>query len=63
MFKFRLQNYNEFRNHVSWHDYFTIMVNEFAVILVRRYDWLETEEYTFVVTVMGFDVFRRVGSY
>jgi hypothetical protein len=34
---FRLQNYNEFKDSVRWHDYFSIMVNEFPV-LVRKYD-------------------------
>lgn len=58
---FTLQNYNEFKNHVRWHDYLAIMVNEFPVILARRYDWLDTEQYTFTVQVFGFKVYQKIG--
>jgi hypothetical protein len=59
---FKLQNYNEFKNHVRWHDYFAIMINEFAVVQVRRYEWFDKEQYTFVIQVLGFAVFHRTGN-
>ena len=59
---FRLQNYNEFRNHVRWHDYIAIIVNEFPVVLVRRYDWMDTERYTLTVQVLGITLFQRIGD-
>ena len=60
---FKLQNYNEFK-HVRWHDYFSIMVNEFPVILVRKYDWLhENDQYTFMVQILGFKIYQRIGEY
>ena len=62
MFKF--QNYNEFKDSVRWHDFFSIMVNEFPVILIRKYDWPHTnDQYTFMVQVLGFKVYQRVGEY
>ncbi len=60
---FKLQNYNEFQNGVRWHDYFTIMVNEFPIILVRKYDWHKNDTYTFIVQVMGIKVYQRIGEY
>jgi hypothetical protein len=59
----KLQNYNEFKNGVRWHDYFNIMVNEFPIILIRKYDWDEIDTYTFVVQVMGVKVYQRIGEY
>ena len=61
--KFTTQNYNEFKDGVRWHDYFAIMVNEFPVILVRKYDWTHAIPYqwTFVVQVLGFDIYQRIG--
>lgn len=58
--KFRLQNYNEFRQHVRWHDYFSIMINEFSVILVRKYSWPhEGNDKLFLVQVLGFTVYQK----
>lgn len=58
---FKLQNYNEFNSWMRWHDYFSIMINEFPVILIRRYDWLEGtgESYTFLVQFMGFHIYGK----
>jgi hypothetical protein len=36
--KFKLQNYNEFKNGIRWHDYVSIIINEFPIILIRKYD-------------------------
>lgn len=58
---FKLQNYNEFKG-VRWHDYFTIMINEFSVIQIRRYDWYDQGQYTFVVRVLGFNLFQKIGD-
>lgn len=63
MFKtFKLQNYNEFNGPVRWHDYFTIMINEFSVIQIRRYDWYDLGQYTFMVRVLGFNLFQKIGD-
>ena len=61
--KFTTQNYNEFKDGVRWHDYFSIMVNEFPVILIRKYDWPHefNAKYTFIVQVLGFDVYQHIG--
>lgn len=60
---FTKQNYNEFKSGVRWHDYFAIMINEFPVLLVRKYDWpLEGDcKYTFLVQVLGFKVYQYRG--
>lgn len=54
--KFKWQNYNEFKSGVSWHDYVSVIVNEFPVLLVRRYDWLEEEMTTWLVQILGFQL-------
>jgi len=60
--KFTKQNYNEFKNGVRWHDYFAIIINEFPVVLVRKYDWPhENDNYTFMVQVLGFKVYQYIG--
>lgn len=59
---FTLKNYNEFKGTVRWHDYISIMFNEFPVILVRRYDWFDTERYTFMVQLFGFKVYQKIGN-
>jgi hypothetical protein len=41
--KFTKQNYNEFKYHLRWHDYISIIINEFPIFLIRRYDWFHTE--------------------
>jgi hypothetical protein len=38
------------------------MINEFAVVQVRRYEWFDIEKYTFVVQVLGFKIFERMGD-
>ena len=60
--RFQLQNYNEFKSWMRWHDYLAIMVNEFPIILIRKYDWLDTEEYTFSVNILGFKVYQKIGK-
>jgi len=37
--KFLLQNYNEFKGPIRWHDYINVMINEFPILLLRRYDF------------------------
>lgn len=59
---FTLKNYNEFKGPVCWHDYISIMFNEFPVVLVRRYDWFDTERYTFMVQLFGFKVYQKIGN-
>jgi hypothetical protein len=54
--RFTKQNYNEFRD-VRWHDYLSLIVDEFAVLLIRRYDFgLHEGEFKSVyhVQILGF---------
>ena len=30
--------YNEFNGHIRIHDYFSIMINQFPILVVRKYD-------------------------
>lgn len=61
---FHLQNYNEFKKGVRWHDYVAIMINEFPVLLVRKYDWPHRNDlYTLSVQIMGFTVYQKLGEY
>ena len=62
--KFNLQNCNDFKS-VSWHDYFSIIVNEFAILLIRKYDWPDhpkhlTADYTFTIQILGFTVYQHI---
>jgi hypothetical protein len=59
---FKLQNYNEFKQELRWHDYVNVMINEFAILLVRKYEWYDCERYTFVVQVLGFKVYQKIGD-
>jgi len=52
--KFKWQNYNEFHSEVRWHDYVSVMINEFPILLVRRYDWVIEMQSTWLVQVLGF---------
>jgi hypothetical protein len=62
--KFQLQNYNEFRDGVDysgmrWHDYFSIIINEFPIVLVRRYEFgVHRGEYKkcYLVQILGFTI-------
>ena len=61
---FQLQNYNEFKNGVRWHDYVSLVLNEFAVVLVRRYDWPhENDRYLIIAQIFGIQVYSKVGRY
>lgn len=49
--------YCEFKNHVRIHDYLNIMINNFPIISIRRYDWGLHEEKmssTISVGIFGF---------
>jgi len=49
------KNYNEFRNvWLRWHDYVSIMINEFPILQIRRYDWLEVETRSWLIRVLCF---------
>ena len=61
--KFQLKGYNEFRHHIRWHDYISIIVHEFPVLLIRKYDWPDDFskelDYTLVVGILGFRFIHR----
>lgn len=62
MLEFGTQNYNEFKSHMRWHDYLSIIVHEFPIALVRRYDWLDEERSTFMVQFLGVKVYQKSGE-
>ena len=51
----RLQNYNEFKGPMRWHDYLSVMVHEFPIVLVRRYDFDADGDWesTYMVQILG----------
>ena len=51
-------NYNEFKSHVRWHDYFSLMINEFPILLIRRYDWFDDNEHTLSISFLIFNYTR-----
>jgi hypothetical protein len=58
--RFSRQNYNEFRD-VRWHDYISLIVDEFPILLIRRYDFglhAEKMETIHVVQILGFNVLK-----
>lgn len=58
--KFNFQNYNEFKSGVRWHDYISILINEFPVILVRKYDYPhENDKSTLMIQILGFKVYQH----
>ncbi len=59
-FDFSLQNYNEFHTWIRWHDYLSLIINEFPVILIRRYDWLDDGKITYMAQVLGLKIFLKV---
>jgi hypothetical protein len=59
---FRLQNYNEFKVKTRWHDYLSIMINEFAVLNVRKYWFLDEEVTVLSVQILGFTVYHKEGT-
>ena len=61
--KFQLQNYNEFRENMAWHDYVSVIINEFPIVLVRRYEWLLRDKYSIHIQFFGFGIFHKTYSY
>lgn len=60
--KFFKTNYNEFRSYVRWHDYFNLSINEFAIILARRYDFdrLDNSIHTYLFMFFGFTIYKKI---
>ena len=55
------RNYNEFRNvWFGWQDQISIMILDFPILLVRKYEWLEKERSNWLVQVMGFDLLPSI---
>ena len=53
------RNYNEFRDlWFSWQDKISIIICDFPILLVRKYEWLEKEKSNWLVQVLGIDLFR-----
>jgi hypothetical protein len=60
MKRFHLQNYNEFKSKMRWHDYFAFVLHEFPVLLIRRYDWMDEERSTLKIQLLGWKVYQRI---
>ena len=55
------RNYNEFRNTwLRWSDKLSVMTNDFPIILIRKYDWLEEEKSNWLIQVMGINLFPSI---
>jgi hypothetical protein len=53
------RNYNEFRDvWFSWQDKISIIICDFPLLLVRKYEWLEKEKSNWLVQVLGIELFR-----
>jgi hypothetical protein len=63
MRRFHWQNHNEFKSKMRWHDYFALVIHEFSIVLVRRYDWMEKpddESRTFIIQILGWTIYQRI---
>lgn len=54
----KLTNYNEFDVWIRWHDYVSVIVNEFPVVLVRRYYWHDVKTTTLMIQVLGYKLLQ-----
>ena len=55
------RNHNEFRNvWFSWEDKISIMIMDFPILLIRKYEWLENERSNWLVQVMGVDLLPSI---
>ncbi len=55
------RNYNEFRNvWFGWQDKISIMILDFPILLVRKYEWLEKERSNWLVQIMGVDLLPSI---
>jgi hypothetical protein len=55
------RNYNEFRNvWFGWQDKMSIMILDFPILLVRKYEWLEKERSNWLVQIMGVDLLPSI---
>lgn len=52
--------YNEFRSWVRWTDHISIVISRFPVILVRTFDFPESEMSVFTVNLFGFLVYHQI---
>jgi len=46
--------YTEFKNWIRIVDYVSIMIYDFPILLVRKYDWMDKKESTYLVCFLGF---------
>lgn len=54
----KLTNYNEFDVWIRWHDYVSVIVNEFPILLVRRYYWYDVKTTTLMIQVLGYKLLQ-----
>jgi len=57
--KTRINN-NEFKTWMRWHDYVSIIIHEFPILLVRKYDWMKDESSTLIIQIFGFKVCNKI---
>lgn len=47
--------YNEYDKNIRIHDYFSFMINQFPIIVIRKYDSpKEDDEYSIYLGLVGF---------
>lgn len=59
--KYQGQIYCEYKDHIRIHDYLSIMINNYPLILWRRYDFgLHSDLVsTHTLNILGFNIFMR----
>lgn len=60
------QWYCEYKNHVRIYDYFSIMINNFPILVFRRYDWDLHSKFnssTYSFGIFGFDFNKLVTNF
>jgi hypothetical protein len=52
---------NEFHDcWIGWHDYVSVMIHNFPIILWRRYDWPDKEQSTYTLDILGVELFCKI---
>lgn len=55
------KNYNEFRSiWFGWEDKLAFIIFDFPLLLIRKYNWFEKEESTWLIQVIGINLFSSI---
>lgn len=51
---------NQFKDcWTRWRDYFSIIINEFPILLIRKYDFLDVDVSVLIIQIFGFEVYTK----